>query len=144
MRRIIKYVNGQLGGEGRMGAGLWVCVYLRGGLRDQYIRPHVVSWNIPVEHSRAWAGKERCRGMSVESIKRINGQLRGDGCKNVGLWECVETDALRRRSFGNCTRPTVTPSMDIDEAAVDKRFQMSREGTTRWDSGGGYNTSVDI
>jgi hypothetical protein len=34
--------------------------------------------------------------------------------------------------------------MDIDEAAVDKRFQMSREGTMRWDLGGGYNTSTVI
>ncbi len=84
---------------------------------------------------------------SIEStcaIKRINGQLRGGGCENVGLWGYVETGALRRRSFGDCTRPTVAPSMDIDEAAVDKRFQISREGAMRWDSGGGYNTSIDI
>lgn len=72
--------------------------------------------------------------MSIEStcaIKWINGQLRGEACENVGLWGCVETDALRRRSFGNCTRQTVAPSADIHEAAVDKRFHMSGEGTMR-------------
>jgi hypothetical protein len=76
------------------------------------------------------------------SLKWINGQLRGDG-KNVGLWGCVGTDALRE-SFGHCTRPTMATSMVIEEAAVDKRFHMSREGSMRWDSGGGYSTSVDI
>jgi hypothetical protein len=85
--------------------------------------------------------------MSIAStcaIKRINGQLRGDGRENVGLWGCVETDALRRRSSEDCTRPTVAVSMDIGEAAVDKRFHMSGQSTTRWDSGIGYNTSIDI
>lgn len=72
--------------------------------------------------------------MSIESIyatKRINGQLRGGGCENVGLWGCFETDALRRRSFGDCTRPTVASSTDIDEAALEERFYMSGEGTMR-------------
>jgi len=102
---------------------------------------------MPVKDSGAWTGRERCREMSIEStwaIKRMNRRPRGDGCEGVGLWRCVETDALRRRSFGDRTRPTVPPSMDIDEAAVDKRFHMSGEGTMRWDSGGGYNTSIDI
>jgi hypothetical protein len=35
-------------------------------------------------------------------------------------------------------------SMDIEKAAVYKGVHMSGEGTMRWDSGGGYSTSVDI
>jgi hypothetical protein len=93
-----------------------------------------------VEHSGAWTGREGCRGTR---FKWIDGQLRGDSCEDVGLWGCVGTDALKR-SFGDCTWPTMATSMVIEEAAVDKRFHMSREGTLRWDSRGGYSTSVDI
>ena len=87
--------------------------------------------------------------MSIESkrFKRDSGQLRGGGCENVGLRGCVETDALRRRSIGDCTRPTMAPSTHIDEATVNERFRMSEEGTMRWNSRGGYSnavTSVDI
>ena len=76
------------------------------------------------------------------AVKQINGQLRGDGC--VTLWRCVETNTPNRRSFRHCTWQTVATSTDVDEAAVDKRFRMPGEATTRQDSGGGCNTSDDV
>ena len=56
---------------------------------------------------------------------------------------CVETGSLRRRSFGDGAWPNVAPSPDIDEAAMEKRVDMTGGGATR-DSRGGYNTGINI
>ena len=63
---------------------------------------------------------------------------------NVGLWGCVETSALRRKSFGDGAWSNVALSLDIDEAATEKRIHMPGEGAMRKDLRGGYNASVDI
>ena len=70
--------------------------------------------------------------MSIKSVcaKWINGQMRGDSCKNVG-WRGSSESGLRRRSLGD----------DIEEAATNKRVYMSGEGAVMR---GEYNISVDI
>ncbi len=83
--------------------------------------------------------------MGIESVCWINGQPRSDGCNDVGLWGCVETCALRRRSFGDGAWPNVALSSDVDKAATEKRFPiMPGEGAMRRDLRGGYNASIDI